>query len=333
VIQFFQYAYQLHPAASLNAISGMNPRDGVLFKMQWPDQKIGYADFFPWPELGDQSIQFHLRELSRGHISFLLEQTIWLARKDAMLRSQNKNALTGLNRIKNHLLVNDFRQVTDANLRDARSSGFTTMKVKVGRDWKAEVEWLNKMLKLHSFICRLDFNSRGDLATLDRMYSSLSPGIKQKIEFVEDPFPWSPTSWADAASFVPLALDQEFKNVDWQSLGGACPFNVLVIKPARQDVEDAIRIATTKKLKMVVTSSMDHPVGIAHAVRVAAEIKAKYPNQLLECGCLTHRVYKPNEFFTKMIIQGPYLTQISGTGVGFDNILEKLDWQPITMSI
>lgn len=333
MIQFWYHRYMLYPQNSLSALADETPREGLLFKMQWPDQKVGYADFFPWPELGDMQVDAQLDELRRGHISTLLEQTIWLARKDALLRAEKKNALTESMKIKNHFLVNDFTQITDLNLNEIKSAGFSTIKVKVGRSWKDEIEWINQVLRKHSFTCRLDFNSKGDPATFERMMSVLAPGLKQRIEFVEDPFPWDFEAWSDASKIAPLALDQEYKNVNWREHLQNMPFKVIVIKPARQDVEEAVKYAVMRQLKMVITSSMDHPVGIAHAVRVAAELKKQYTTQVLECGCLSVKSYKLNDFSTKMIIQGPYLTQIMGEGIGFDQVFQSLNWTPVQFDI
>jgi len=333
MIQFSYHRYILYPQSSLSAVANDQPREGMLLRMQWPDQKIGFADLFPWPEFGDDPVDHHIEKLKQGHISGLLEQAIWLGRKDAILRSQNKNALTDSAKIKNHYLINDFTKMNDSLLSQIRSSGFSTIKVKMGRGWKEEIEWINKTLRDFPFTCRLDYNSKGEPAIFERMFSFLAPGLKQRIEFVEDPFPWDLDVWTDAAKIAPLALDQEYKNVNWEQIQGEPPFRVLVLKPARQDVEEVTQRASQKALKIVVTSSMDHPVGVAHAVRVAAELKKKYVTQVLECGCLTIKSYKPNEFSSSMIIQGPYITQIPGTGIGFDQIFQNLSWTQVRFDI
>jgi O-succinylbenzoate synthase len=100
----------------------------------------------------------------------------------------------------------------------------------------------------------------------------------------------------------------------------------MVIKPARTDIEKAVAKVNQHALKMVVTSSIDHPVGVAHALYVATELKKFNPNTLLDCGCLTLRVYKPNEFANTIQVTGPYLAGIKGTGIGFDDLLEKTPW-------
>jgi o-succinylbenzoate synthase len=328
MMRFWHHRYQLQPTANLSAVAGDKVREGALFKMQWPDQKIGYADFFPWPELGDAPIDIQLFELSKGHISPLLEQTVWLARRDANLRAQKKSAFSENKPIKNHLLINDFTLITYNHLKEAQETGFTTIKVKVGRDWQKETEWLNT-LQGSEFKIRLDFNLKADLAVLERMAKLLAPEIKQRIEFIEDPFTWNLNGWTDASTIFPLALDQEYKKVKWTEITSASPFKVLVIKPARQDVEDAVHQAIAKNIKIVVTSSLDHPVGIAHAAHVAMELKAKHPQNVIECGCLSDRSYRPNDFSTKLVTQGADFIKVEGSGIGFDQLWESLKWQEL----
>lgn len=329
MIQFSYTKYKLFPQAALSAIAANQPREGALFQIQWPDKKVGYADLFPWPELGDQPLDRQLFDLQQGRISTLMEQTIWLARKDANLRAKKTNALTDMPRIKNHYLITDCTQISDSNLNEYKSSGFTTLKIKVGRDLHSEVRWIQRVLEQYQFQVRLDFNSSMDFSSYERFMTIFSPHTRQKIEFVEDPFPFDPDAWREASQFAPIALDQEYDLVQWDSLSGKLPFQVLVIKPARQDVDKAVKHALAHELKMVVTSSMDHPLGIVHATRIAAELKKEYTNQVLECGCNSQRAYRVNEFTTNMVFQGPYLTQVPGMGVGFDNLLQALPWTPL----
>jgi len=128
---------------------------------------------------------------------------------------------------------------------------------------------------------------------------------------------------------VPLAIDQELTKLDWEKTKTPLPFKVVVIKPARIDVEKVVKYIDKYALKMVVTSSLDHAVGIAHACAVAADLKKFYPNTLIDCGCLSMRAYRPNEFASRVLVTGPYLTNIQGTGIGFDELLEKTNWTPV----
>jgi O-succinylbenzoate synthase len=328
MIRFSFVKYELEPVTVINSKVTSQTRRGALIKCEWPDQRIGFADCHPWTEFGDVDIDTQIYGLARGRVSSLMEQTIWLARKDAMMRAEQRNGFEGGDRVKNHFLVHDISQLQDRNLVDIKNSGFSTLKIKVGRDPDQEALDLIRILRLNPFKIRLDFNSTGDFAILERFVSRLEPGHRARIEFVEDPFPYDEQSWAEANRLVPLAVDFEYENIDWKKLSQP-PFQTLVIKPARMDVDKALNRCTTFGLKAVITSSMDHALGVAHSAIVASEIKRAHPSLLLECGCLTLKTYRPDEFTNKILVQGPYITKTMGFGVGFDDVLKQQNWVPI----
>lgn len=326
MLKFWCHKYTLQPLTSLGALAEGKVRSGALLKIQWPDQKIGYADLHPWPELGDAELEAQLTAIAKGRLSHLVEQSIWLARKDAVIRAQGKNAFQGLAKVKNHFLITDFTRVEDLTIEEIKKQGFTTVKVKVGRSLEEEAKWIEKFLRMHQLGVRLDFNSKATPASFERFVSSINPALRPRIEYAEDPFPYDPETWGAANQLVPLALDQEYDHVHWDKLKAPLPFKVVVIKPARQDMKKAVDHANKFGLKMVITSALDHPVGIAHALLCAGELKKFYPNQLLDCGCLSQRSYKANDFSTSMIVQGSYLVEIPGTGIGFDHLFDKTVW-------
>lgn len=303
---------------------------GALLKIQWPNGNEGFSDLHPWPELGDHDLETHLVALANGKISQLVEQAIWLAKKDASLRKSGKNAFVGAAKVKNHYLISDYITFTDSTMRDLRSSGFTTIKIKVGRNIEEEAEFIKRMIKQNPVGIRLDFNAKIDFDKYEKFISYFALAEKARIEFIEDPIKWDLKAWTEARKLgVPLAVDFEIDKVDWEKLEAPLPFKVVIIKPTRQDVEKTVKLVNRFALKMVITSALDHPVGVAQALMVASELKKFYPNTLLECGCLTLRIYKPNEFSTRIQVQGPYLNAIAGTGIGFNDLLQKLDWQPV----
>src|SRR5262245_13476055 len=131
MIKFWTSKYVLTPWNVLGAVANADPREGALLKVQWPNGRVGYSDIFPWPEFGDADIVDQIRALAQGKISALVEQAIWLAKKDAQWRHEGKNAHGGASKIKNHFLVSDFTKFTDANVKEARTAGFTTFKFKM----------------------------------------------------------------------------------------------------------------------------------------------------------------------------------------------------------
>ena len=328
MIKFFAAKYELHDfsAANVNFEEG---KHGALLKVQWPNGNIGYADVHPLINFGDSPIDAHLEALAKGKMSTLVEQAIWMAKKDSVMRQNKTNAFSTAVRVKNHYLITDFTKFTDSNLKEVRTSGFTTLKMKVGFDLDEEAKFVVRTIKQNPVLMRLDFNARVGYDEFIRFMAQIGPTERAKIEFVEDPMPWNHQAWIEAAKLVTLAADHEMQNINLDKIKGSVPFKVVVIKPARQDVEKLVKTIDRHALKMVITSSMDHPVGIAHAGLVAAELKKFYPNTLLDCGCLTLRTYRPNEFTMRVMTQGPYITGVAGTGIGFDDLFAKQTWVPV----
>ncbi len=298
--------------------------------VQWPNGAIGYADVFPWPELGDESLEQQFLNLSKGRLSSLMEQSIWLAKIDARLRMDKKNAFVGAPKVKNHYLISDFTKFNESQLKEAKSAGFTTFKVKAGRAVDEEGKFIAKFIKQNSVLVRVDFNAKIDFSEYERFISHLGPAEKARIEYVEDPIEWDLDAWREIADLLPVAIDQELEKFKLDLITEPPPFETIVLKPARIDMEKAIQFANSFNLKMVVTSSLDHPVGVAHALYQAAELKKEYSNRLLDCGCLSLRTYKPNEFSSQIQTTGPFLKEIRGTGIGFDDLFDRIEWTEIS---
>ncbi|WP_374029639.1 hypothetical protein [Bdellovibrio bacteriovorus] len=320
--------YTLKPTQSLNAASKPAPREGVLLKVEWADA-VGYADLHPWPELGDLALDEQLSLLRQGKITPQAEQSIWLARRDALLRKDKKNIFDQGERVKNNALLTDFAALKPGYLDELKKEGFTTLKVKVGRNLKEEAEILTHIAAA-GFKIRLDFNALGSWQIFEKFIGNLPLTVKALIEYVEDPFPFEIGAWSEAQKLVKIALDNQYDKVPWERLQKA-PFDVVIIKPAKTDVDKAVERCLKWNLKAAVTSYMDHPVGVAHAVGIAMELKEKYSDMILECGCLTHRLYQMDVFSAEISTQGPYLLKVKGTGVGFDKVLGGLPWHQLKM--
>jgi o-succinylbenzoate synthase len=329
MIKFWTSKYELVPWQVFGAVADASPRQGALLKAEWSNGNVGYADIFPWPEFGDADIVDQIRALGMGKISPLVEQAIWLAKKDAGWRKEKKNAHIGATKVKNHFLVTDFTKFNEAAVREARTAGFTTFKFKVGRAVDEEGKFITKFLKQNPVLVRLDFNAKTDFQEFERLFSHLGTAEKARVEFVEDPVTWAIDAWAEAAKIIPLALDMENEKIDFDKFTSKPPFGILIVKPARIDMDKALKFVSRWGLKMVVSSSLDHPVGVAQALAQAAELKKFYPNAMLDCGCLTLKAYKPNEFMNHIQTTGPFLKEIKGTGIGFDELWDKQEWTPV----
>ena len=152
---------------------------------------------------------------------------------------------------------------------------------------------------------RIDFNARLTPAEFLRIAETLP---KERIDFIEDPCAYDEAVWRDLRerTGLRLALDR-FAGVA----------DVLVHKPALQTEWPAHN-------DIVVTSYMDHPVGQFGAAYVAATHVVNP-----RCGLMTHVLYEPNAFIERINVEGARLMPPRGTGIGFDDLLERLPWRAL----
>lgn len=321
--------YTLKPFSSLNAVSLPTAREGVLFKIEWDSDLTGYADLHPWPELGDLSLEEQLAALRAGKITPQMEQTIWLARRDADARALKRNLFDLGTPVRNNYLLTHAEDVKPGFLDPIKVDGFDTIKVKVGRDLQEEAEALIHIAAA-GFKIRLDFNAMANWQIYERFMKNLDSGVRANIEYVEDPFPYDPTAWLEARELAKIGIDNQYPKVRWDQFQ-QCPFDVIVLKPAKMDVDAVVTKCQEWNLKTTVTSYMDHPVGVAHALTVAMELKKQYGDMVLEAGCLTQRLYQMDAFSAELDTKGPFIRRVKGIGVGFDHLLENLPWYHIKL--
>lgn len=317
--------YTLKPLQRLSAVSNAGDRRGILLKIEWPDGLVGYSDLHPWVELGDLSWEDQLGALRQGQIPPMLEQSIWLARKDAQFRKQDKNAFEGITSIKNNYIVADIQTEPEDLINRLKADGFETVKVKVGRDLKREADYISALGRDGAFKLRLDFNGVGTYHTYARFMMTLDKVAMTRIQYVEDPFPYDAEAWSEAKSFVPLAIDNQISKVDLRQLQGK-PFDVVILKPATMDVSSTLQNCIMHDLKITVTSYMDHPVGVVHALAVACELKKAHPQRILDAGCMTFKLFQMDAYSAEVLSTGPYLKRPPGRGIGFDALLAKEPW-------
>jgi O-succinylbenzoate synthase len=173
--------------------------------------------------------------------------------------------------------------------------GFDTAKVK-------DVDGLPPRVRL-----RIDFNARLDAVQFERIAKALP---RDRIDFVEDPCPYQATTWRALRerTGLRLALDRMLAEDG---------VDVLVVKPAIQDVPK-----TSKEI--VITSYMDHPVGQMHAAAIAARFATS-----ARCGLMTHVLFERNEFSERLQVDGARLVTPQGTGIGFDDLLQRISWKKL----
>src|SRR5207253_7600672 len=246
----------------------------------------GFGDLFPWPELGDAPLDEQLALLARGETTPLTARTLALARMDGEARRAGRSLFEGLTIPRSHWTGID------------PPPEFDTIKVKGGPDFDAAS--LPDGVRV-----RIDFNGTLDAESFARMALP-----RERIDFVEDPVPYDAATWRALRerTGLRLALDR---------IVARDGVDVLIVKPA---VKELPRIA----MPIVITSSMDNPVGQFGAEYVAAKHASLIDAR---CGLFTHVLYEPNEFSEAIRTDGSRLLPPAGTGVGFDALLERMPWE------
>ena len=334
------HRYALRPKMRLGALHSSPEththenfhRQGALLRIQFEDQGTGYADCFPWPELGDLDLDHQLECLKNSELTPLLQRSLQYAKQDAEARTQKRSLFEGLKIPPSHALISSIQGLTEEALAQKSREGFSLIKLKCGMDVIEEATQLQRLTPLLRSLklkLRLDFNhSLNQADHLKSFLDSLGEGL-ERIDFIEDPFPFSAESWSSLQREyrVRLALD---RLPSPQALGPdvAQAISVLIIKPATQDWRSLLEVARFLGVSTVFTSYLDHPLGQLSAAWAAAQA-ALTPGIAVEtCGLLSHTAYESHPASDALRSSGPFLHSPEGTGLGLDNLLESYSWSP-----
>ncbi|MDR3607179.1 MAG: enolase C-terminal domain-like protein [Oligoflexia bacterium] len=312
--------YELVPRGKISELAAARPRRGVLLKIEFDRDKIGYADLFPWTELGDEPLLEQINRLKTGEYTALGRSSLAFARRDAEARAQGISLWDGLEIPASHFLILNSETPDHTEIDRALEAGFTHFKAKLppeparaARIVHQLVEWIGPRRKL-----RLDFNSGLNAGG----YAQFANEVEfPRLDFIEDPTPWNPESgFRVPADTFPLAVDRESALAIESPI---CP-RVIIVKPAAQEWEYLAARAKKHKIRAVFTSYLDHPMGQAFAALAAA--LAAPPLEI--AGLISHPAYAANAFSELLSYQGPKLiVPREGTGIGFDDLLEKRRWK------
>lgn len=329
MLKIEQSPYNLMPLAIAGGMSKIEVRSGAILKVTWPNGNSGYSDIMPRKELGDQDLQVHFENFKKGHLSDLMEQAIFLAKNDSAFRSLKKNAFDGTKKVKNNYFISNILGLDSTSLDGIKSQNFSSLLIDLGRDLEAESVAVRRLLRQSNLSVRLDFNAKADWSSFERFMTNIEPGLRARIEFIEDPIPYDPDSWKEAARLGPLGIESQLKFVDWSKPTKIPPIKVISIRPSRIDIEEAIHNAQSINAKMLITSSLEHPVSVAHATLVASDLMTRFPNQVLDHDCLYQNFFAPHLLSGSLMTMGPYIVTSKGTGIGFDRNFAALKWSAL----
>ena len=306
--------YSLTPKKALNAKVTALPRHGIIIKAYG-----GYCSLQPWPELGDLPLDEQLTLLRQGKTSSLIERSLYYCALDGKARMEKISLLAGKQIPKSHRTFLDWSEVASAVKHPA------VIKTKVGRNPEHEASLLSS-LQLHPEArLRLDANFSFTKETFESFLLLLSDSVLAQIEFFEDPIPYNSMQWSlYESSGIRLALD---RHESVMTEGG---YSYRVIKPISQNISEILAFEMQSNTKICITSSMDHPLGVAIAAYEATIVKELYPHMLIECGLLTNDLFTPSPFSEVMKSCDDGGIQLSpGFGFGFDDLLRSLSWSTL----
>ena len=310
--------YTLQSKAVLNARFESLEHRGALIR----DFGGGVGCIHPWTSLGDASLEDQLASLASGHPLPLAEQALVCAEFDGLARRDGVNLFDKLTVPipKSHWTASPAHDPASVV-----GEGFGAVKIKCGPDMtvnRSEIErWQTAGPDLR---LRLDFNETGTVDALTGFWGDLAEPDRGAIEFIEDPVPWDKATWQELRKAgIPLAADRD-------ALGRADEADWLVVKPGAENPVRAGEKAYETGSRLVFTSYMDHAIGQVYAAFRAGEWAGVFPEQVSECGLLTHELFEPDPFFERLCREGPQLLPPTGTGLGFDDLLESLPWKKMT---
>ena len=309
--EYFYWRYRLKLAGSgnLNALTPAAEIEGALLR-----HRDGvHACLQPWPTLGQGDLDKSLRLLLDGGDSDLLASCRRCIALDGAARAAGIQIFKGKTVPRSHLSVPDWAD--SAWLAKKISAGFELLKLKCGQNFRQEARRIREISERfgEAIRLRLDFNECLDIAGFREFVDLLGTSVVQ-VDFVEDPLPYNAANWRDLSADFPFDLA-----VDRAGSEATDGFGVRVVKPAWEAPANSIAG------RVVFTSAMDHPLGQLFAAYEASV----FQGELDDCGLLTHWLFEPDEFSECLRVDGCRLVPPDGTGLGFDERLDRLPWRSL----
>ena len=317
--KMYIHEYLLHSRKGLNSRSHLTAHEGALIRVE-KDGVSGYGCLHPWVELGDSSLEKLIGQLKEGRISRQVKCALECADADRNARAAGVSLFEGLNIPVSHATI--VGGIDRVEL--AAAAGFDTVKLKVGRDVQENLKLLREVHDTFPKLkMRLDFNGVSGPGALEFLLIELGETAREQIDFIEDPFPLSNPAWDTLRDKygVKFAVDRGISGANGE-------FDVSVLKPAINKTDRLCNAAQLSGRRVVVTSYMDHPVGQSYAAYCAGMMDRKYLGLIdKRCGLMTHGLFEPTEFTESLGNVSPFWKDDHcSTGLGFDDLLDKLDW-------
>jgi O-succinylbenzoate synthase len=306
--------YRLKTRGYLNAVSTRREFDGVLIRAG-----EGFGCIHPWPELGDPPLAKCLADLAGAQRWPIVRRALRCAEYDAAARSHDDSLFEDMEVPQSHATL---PKADMAEVSRAVEAGFAIVKLKCGRQPAQEAAFVTALAaEFPAVRWRLDFNECLTAEEAAAFLTGLGAATRAAIDFVEDPCPFSETTWAEIhrRTGVPLAVDLEATPL-------SAAAQVMIIKPAIDEPFLLAEAALRHRQRVILTSYMDHPLGQTFAAWEAARLGLQFPGLPGVCGLQTHHLFEPDAFSEALGPWAPGFQAPAGTGLGFDDLLEALPW-------
>ena len=281
-IKFHKYSINFEKAPNSQTTNG--EVEGALIKIN-----AGYACIQPWITLGDNDLEYHLESIASNKPTDIAKAAIKCCFIDGKARSNKVDLFQSLTPPKYHLTFNpdDLFNIDPNSI-----NSFTHLKIKSNENFVKILEIINKFSQ---FKIRLDFNESITPRQLMDFNESLSSHTRNKIDFIEDPFPYDPDLWCHYQKQTGLnfALDRGPYNANKG-------FKVRIWKPVILSSVETIQ-------PICITHNMDHEFGRRYAAY---------------CASITNYSIKVHGI-------GDFNHNRNGYGLGMDDYLESLSWKDL----
>jgi o-succinylbenzoate synthase len=311
--------YTLRSRGALNAVSRRREFNGALIRLEG-----GVGCLHPWPEFGDAAIEQQLEVLRQGGTSKVIERALRMATVDGEARRRGASLFAGLEIPPCHYSW-DQNQPGKPQMERVVEEGWRAIKTKGSADLMTTQRSLESLVALMGNAAvklRVDFNSCLREEAFCEFMEQMAPQVRERLDFVEDPFPYEAGRWREVGERfgVRLALDKQLR-------GAREGFDVAVLKPGRREWRE-MTDDLPKAVRVVMTSAMDHAIGQSFAAYEAALAWRELEGRMDLCGLCTEHLFERDAFFERLSSRAGRLeVDRKGTGLGFDEVIDKLKWE------
>ena len=249
----------------------------------------GYGCIQPWPTLGDKNLEYHLDSILSETPSEIAQAAIKCCMIDSEARKNKFNLFESIKIPKHHLTLNHHEY---DELNTSLLNQFTHIKLKSDNNYNSTIKIMNELME---FNFRIDFNNSLTPDQLIGFCDSLSRDLIERIDFIEDPFPYDQKLWNEYQdrTGINFALDRGPYNADKG-------FSVRVWKPL-------ITPKVESNSPICITHNMDHELGRRYAIYCASV--SKYCDDIHGTG--------------------EFNANNNGHGLGMDEYLKSLSWNDL----